>query len=89
MFENTTFVDPSGVVYQGSQGIEILLDSKIMGYNPQKRPEIAENTSFVDSARVVYQGSQGIEILLGPENRGLLPTKTARNGRKHEFCRYL
>ena len=42
-----------------------------MGYNPQKRPEMAENTSFVDPARVVYRGSQGIEILPGLENHGL------------------
>ena len=31
---------------------------EIMGYNPRKRPEMAENTSFADAARVVYQGSQ-------------------------------
>ena len=34
-----------------------------MGYNPQKRPEMAENTSFADPSRVVYQGSRAIEIL--------------------------
>ena len=71
MFENTTFVDPSGVVYRGSQGIEIHLDLKIMGDNRRKRPEIAENTSFADLSRVVYLGSQGIEILPGPENHWL------------------
>ena len=46
-------------------------DPKIVGYNPRKRPEMAEITSFLDASRVVYQGSQGIEILPGPENRGL------------------
>ena len=54
MAENTSFVDASRVVYRGSQGIEILLDSKIMGYNPRKRPEIAENASFTDLSRVVH-----------------------------------
>ena len=57
--ENMRFADPSRVVYRGSQGIEILLDSKIMGYNPRKRPEIAENASFTDLSRVVYQGVTG------------------------------
>ena len=60
MAENTSFADPSRVVYRGSQSIEIL--SGIMGYNPRKRPEMAENMSFVDPSRVVYRGSQGIEI---------------------------
>ena len=46
-----------------------------MGYDPRKRPEMAEITSFADAARVVYRGSQGIIILLGPENRGLYPRK--------------
>ena len=69
--ENVRFADPSRVVYRGSQGIEILLDSKIMGYNPRKLPEKAEIMSFADAARVVYRGSQGIKILPGPENRGL------------------
>ena len=46
-------------------------DPKIMGYNPRKRPEMAENTSFDDPSRVVYGGSQGIEILPGLENHGL------------------
>ena len=36
MTENTSIADFFSVVYQGSQGIEILLDSKIMGYNPGK-----------------------------------------------------
>ena len=54
-------------------------DSKIVGYNPRKRQEMAEITSLVDACKVVYRGSQGIEILPGPENRGLSPTKTARN----------
>ena len=71
MAENTSFADLSSVVYQGSQGIEILLDSKIMGYNPRKRPEMAENTSLADPSRVVYRGSHGIEILPGLENHGL------------------
>ena len=60
-----------------------------MGYNPRKRPEMAEITSFADPARVVYQGSQGIEILPGLGNHGLEPTKISKNGRKHEFCRCL
>ena len=42
-----------------------------MGYNPRKRPEMAENTSFADASKVVYQESQGIEILSGLENHGL------------------
>ena len=46
-------------------------DSKIMGSNPRKRPEIAENTSFADLSRVVYRESEGIEILPGLENHGL------------------
>ena len=54
MAENTSFADLSSVVYQGSQGIEILLDSKSMDYNPRKRPEMAENTTFVDPSGVVY-----------------------------------
>ena len=58
-------------LYRGSQGIEILLGPKIVGYNSQKRPEMLEITSFADAARVVYQGSQGIENLQGCENRGL------------------
>ena len=68
--ENTSFPDLSRVVYRGSQGIEILLDSKIMGYNPRKRPEKAENMRFADTSRVVYRWSQGIEILPGLENHG-------------------
>ena len=48
-------------------------DSKIMGYNPRKRPEMAENTSFADLSRVVYQGSQGIEILLDSKIMGYNP----------------
>ena len=44
---------------------------KIMGYNPRKRPEMAENTSFADASKVVYRGSQGIEILPELENHGL------------------
>ena len=71
MAENTSFADLPRVVYRGSQGIEILLDSKIMVYNPQKRLEIAEIASFADLSRVVYRGSQGIEILPGLENHGL------------------
>ena len=54
MAENTSFADLPRVMYRGSQGIEILLDSKTMGYNPQKRLEMVEITSFADSARVVY-----------------------------------
>ena len=48
MLEITSFADPARVVYIGSKGIEILRDSKTMGYNPRKRPEIAENTNFAD-----------------------------------------
>ena len=71
MAKNTSFADPYGVVYRGSQGIEILLYSKIMGYNPQKRPEKAENMRFADPSRVMYRGSRSIEILPGLENHGL------------------
>ena len=71
MAENTSFADLSRVVYRGSQGIEILLDSKIMGYNPRKRQKMTENTTFADRSRVVYRGSQVTEILPGLENHGL------------------
>ena len=71
MAENTSFPDPSTVVYRGSQGIEILSGLKIMGYNLRKWPEMAENTSFADPYGVVYRGSLGIEILLRLENHGL------------------
>ena len=46
-----------------------------MGYNPRKRPEIAEITSFADPARVLYRGSQGIKILQGPKIVGYNPRK--------------
>ena len=52
----TSFVDASRVVYWGTQGIEIRLGPKIVGYNPRKRQEMAEITCFVDASRVVYQG---------------------------------
>ena len=54
MAEITNFADASRVVYQGSQGIEILPWPKIVGYNTQKRPEMLKITSFADTARVVY-----------------------------------
>ena len=60
-------------------------DSKIMGYNPRKRPKMAQMASFADATRVVYRGSQGIEILPGPENRGL----THENGQKCSKSRVL
>ena len=71
MAENTSFADPSRVVYWGSQGIEILPGLENHGYNPRKRPEMAEITSFANVARVMYRGSQGKEILPGLENHGL------------------
>ena len=71
MFEITSFADAAIIVYQRSQGIEILPELKIMGNNTRKRPEMAENTNFADAAKVVYQGSQGNKILPGPKNRGL------------------
>ena len=46
-----------------------------MGYNPRKRPEMAENTSFADLSRVVYQGSQGIEIFPDSKIIGYNPPK--------------
>ena len=46
-----------------------------MGYNPRKRPELAEITTFADTARVVHHGSHGIKILPGPENHGYNPRK--------------
>ena len=61
-------------------------DSKIMGYNPQKRLEIAENTSFSDLSRVVYRGSQGIEILPRIENHGVI---THENDQKWPKTRVL
>ena len=54
MVEITNFSDASRVVYRGSRGIEILLGPKIVGFNPQKWPEMLEITSFADAARVVY-----------------------------------
>ena len=57
MCEITSFADAAIIVYQRSQGIEILLELKIMGNNTRKRPEMAENTSFAYAARVVYWGS--------------------------------
>ena len=64
-------------------------DSKIIGYNPRKRHEMAENTSFADPSRVVYRVSQGIEILLGLEIMGYNPRKQPKNGRTHDFFRSL
>ena len=54
MAEITNFADASRVVYQGSQGIEILPWPKIVGYNTRKRPEMLEIMSFTETARVVY-----------------------------------
>ena len=42
-----SFANATRVVYR---------DSKIMGYNPRKRPEIAENMSFADLSGVMYLG---------------------------------
>ena len=67
----TSFYDAAIVMYQGSQGIEIVLGPKTVDYSPRKRPEMPEITSFHDAAGVVYRGSRGIEILPGPEKRGL------------------
>ena len=50
MFEITSFADAAIIVYQRSQGIEILPELKIMGNTTRKRPEMAENTSFADAA---------------------------------------
>ena len=71
MAENTSFADPSSVVYRGSQGIEILPGLENHGLYPLKWPEMDENTNFADPSRVVYRRSQGIEILPGSENHGL------------------
>ena len=71
MPEITSFHDAAGVVYRGSQGIQILSGPKTVYYSPLKRPEMPEITSFHDAARVMYRGSRGIEILLGPKKRGL------------------
>ena len=57
MLEIASFADAAIVVYQRSQGIEILPELKIVGNNKRKRPEMAENTSFADAARFVYRGS--------------------------------
>ena len=46
-----------------------------MGYNPRKRPEMAENTSFADPSRVVYRGSQSMEILPDSKIMGYNPRK--------------
>ena len=71
MAENTSFANASKVVYRGSQGIEILQDPEIVGYDPRKWPEMQEIMSFADTTRVVYKGTNGIKILPGPENHGL------------------
>ena len=70
MIEITGFTAAARVVYWGSQGIEILPEPKIVGYNLRKRPEMAENTRFPAAARVVYLGSHGNEILPETENHG-------------------
>ena len=54
--EIMNFADASRVVYQGSQGIEILPWPKIVGSNTRQRLEMLKITSFADTARVVYQG---------------------------------
>ena len=54
MAEITNFADASRVVYQGTQGIEILPWPKIVGYNTRKRPEMLKIMSSADTARVVY-----------------------------------
>ena len=71
MAEITNFADASRVVYQGSQGIEILPWPKIVGSNTRQRPEMLKITSFADGTRVVYRGSHGNKILPGTENHGL------------------
>ena len=71
MVEITSFADSARLVYGGHRASKSSRDSKIMGYNPRKRIEMAEITSFADLSRDVYRESQGIEILPGLENHGL------------------
>ena len=70
MAENTRFPAAARVMYQRSQGIEILPELKIMGNTTRNRLEMAESTSSADAARVVYLGSHGNEILPETENHG-------------------
>ena len=71
MLEIMSSADAARVVYRGSHGIKILSGPKIVGYSPQKRPEMLEITSLADAARVVYWVSCGNKILPGTENRVL------------------
>ena len=57
-----------------------------MGYNPQKRPEIAKNTSIDHLSRVVYRGSQGIEIHPGPKIMGYNPRKPPEMAENTSFA---
>ena len=69
--EITSFVDVLKLCTRGHKASNAPRDTKIVGYNPRKWPEMAEITSFADDARVVYRGSEGIETLPGSKNRGL------------------
>ena len=60
---------------RGHKASKFSEDPKIVGYNPRKRPEMAEITSFVDASRVVYRVSQCIEILPGLKIVGYNPRK--------------
>ena len=57
-----------------------------MGYNPPKRPEMAENTSFADASKVVYRGSQGIEIHRDLKIMGYNPRKRPEMAENTSFA---
>ena len=115
MADNTSFSDPSRVVYRGVTGhrnppetrkswvithengqnwpksrllpiplesctsghraVKSSRDSKIMGYNPRKRPEMDKNTTFADPARVVYTGHRASKSSQDSKIMGYNPRK--------------
>ena len=79
MAENTSFADAARVVYRWLEGIEILPDSKIMGYNPRKLPELAVIMSFADPARVVYRGVTGHQNPPGTRKSWVLTHENSQN----------
>ena len=46
-----------------------------MGYNPRKRPKMAENTSFADASKVVYRGHRASKSSRDPKIMGYNPRK--------------
>ena len=79
MAEITSFSDPSRVVYLGHRASKSPRDSKIMCYNPRKRPEMAELTSFADAARVVYRGVTRHHNPLGTRKSWVITHENGQN----------